>query len=286
MQVISGRLVPVSILITCVLLSCKNAGIEDPEPLQQETLLYEIDQRTYISTVFGAVIRPVNVCLPSDYDTLSGLLPVLYLLHGAGGDEFSWIRDGHIVEKLSSLYDEGSISPMVVVTMANLPIGSNFMGVGPEGDPFVQEFVTDIMPFIEDNYRASFLREYRAIGGLSAGGIQTLNLGLFFPDSFGYVYPMSTGYFESGLDTLNSEHYDDVLDNPEINNLIEFTLSCGSNDWLFYNPIDPDNTLFQKTLNLLDDHGIQYESVIDEGYFHSWKYWRLCFDRLILEVFQ
>ena len=183
-RIISGFVILILIFIAFLFLSCKNAGIEDPEPM--EPLLYEVVSRTYLSTVFNTIVRPIRICLPSDYDALTELLPVLYLLHGAGGYESSWINEGNIVEKLSNLYGNESIPPMIVVTTANLPIGSNFMGVGPDGDPFVREFVTDIIPFIEEMYRVS--PDSRIIAGLSFGGLFAAHVLFTEPELFqGYI---------------------------------------------------------------------------------------------------
>jgi enterochelin esterase-like enzyme len=173
-----------------------------PPPFNQDPVHYNMISVTYPSTTFDQLTRSLNVCLPSDYDSIDGELPVLYLLHGASGDKNSWVRGADIVTRLSDKYAYRIIGPMIVVMPSCEPPGSNFQGVGPDGDLFVKEMVTDIIPFIEKNFKASPDRENRAIAGYSAGGMQTLNLALFFPEKFDYVYPMSTGYFFMALNTL------------------------------------------------------------------------------------
>lgn len=283
-----GRII--GLIITCFIvfgiISCQDNSVESTR--KPTAASYRVESATYISSVVPGASRQLNICLPSNYQQLRGPLPVLYLLHGAVGNESSWIEGGQIVHKLSTLYKQGAIFPLIVVTPANMAMGSNYRAVGPVGpggDRYVQEFVDDLIPFIEANYKASSQREDRALAGLSAGGIQTLNLGLFFPEKFGYVYPLSTGYSEEGADTLRSGYYDAVLNNPEINRFKKFTLYCGANDEIFYNTTDPENTLLGKTLKIFDDHDIHYQAVIDAGYIHSWAYWQLCFDRFIQAIF-
>lgn len=252
-------------------------------------LSYMVEDATYTSSVIANTPRKIKVCLPSDYNKLQINLPVLYLLHGGQGDENSWIDYGWIVQKLTARYKEGIIFPMVVVTVANMDIGSDYRSPGlgsAEGDRYVQEFVKDLIPFIESKYQVSTQRKDRAVAGLSAGGIQTLNLALFHPEKFGYVYPLSAAYFEEALDTLNSGKYDDVLANPQINQFRKFILYCGSEDGIFYAAGDAENSLLVRTLQLFDDHNINYQSVVDAGYIHSWDYWQLCFDRFVTTLFQ
>jgi|WetSurSiteA1Bulk_404760.scaffolds.fasta_scaffold00469_2 enterochelin esterase-like enzyme len=267
--------------LSAILLSCKkqddDGGLPDND--HPGVLYYEAEYQHYTSTTFDNSSRPLVICLPSDYDTITVKLPVLYLFHGYGGSESSWIVDGHITGKLSAAYEAGVIGPMIVVMPLCEPQGSNFSGVGPDGDAFVREMVVDIIPYIESHYHVSTERRHRAVGGLSAGGMQTLNLALFYPELFDYVYPMSTGYMDAARTEIETGVYDAMLNNPEINNIKKFTFSIGKQDFLFY------GSHFQATLDLLDTYGIQYDYWEADGG-HDWIFWQLSLDTLLPEIFR
>jgi Domain of unknown function (DUF5597)/Putative esterase len=107
-------------------------------------------------------------------------------------------------------------SQRVEMPAGHTPIMRFSMGAGADQDPFIQDLMKDIIPFVEQNYRVSPQREHRAIAGLSMVGVQTLNTALWYPEKFGYVYPMSTGYLPDAIKELE-EKYASVLKNPAIN---------------------------------------------------------------------
>jgi len=267
----------ISLIISCQGKTRENIRSEETQDNTYEALHYEVVSVSYISNGLGGIKRNLNICLPSDYDTITHNLPALYLFHGYGGDESSWIGSGNLLQSLNQAYRSGRMVPMVVVLPFCEPEGSNFTGVGPEGDLFVKEVVEDIIPFVESNYKVSTLRENRAVGGLSAGGMQTLNLALFFPELFGYVYPMSTCFQNYALNALSSGEYDNILNNPEINNFKKFLISMGIQDAM-YNQC-------QKTLQFLDDHNIHYNYWESEGG-HEWPVWSLNFEYMLVELFR
>ena len=139
------------------------------------------------------------------------------------------------------------------------------MGAGPEQDPFCQDLVKDIIPFIESNFKVSPKREHRAIAGLSMGGVQTLNLALWYPEKFSYVYPMSTGYFPPVIKELE-EKYSSVLKNPAINQFKLFTIGAGKADAL----VMQNN---KNTMDLFTKMGIKFNYVETEGS-HTFLVWR------------
>src|SRR5690606_3396586 len=152
---------------------------------------------------------------------------------------------------LDNLYAAGKLKPMIVVMPAgHTPVSGNSMGAGPAGDPFCRDFTEDIVPFIEKTFPVSGKREDRAIAGLSMGGIQTLNLALWNPRLFGYVYPMSTGYFENLIKEIEEKHLD-VLKNPSVNEFNRFVLGIGKDDFA--------NANNQNTMNLLKKNGVKFE---------------------------
>jgi enterochelin esterase-like enzyme len=199
--------------------------------------------------------RRMHVYLPPHFAELRGKLPVLYLLHGGGDNDLSWTSAAQINLVLDNLYAEGKLKNMIVVMPAgHVPTQTRVllsMGVGPDHDPFIKDFLTDIMPFVEKTYPVSTKREDTAIAGFSMGGVQTLNLALWHPEKFGYVYPMGTGYFPDGIKEL-AEKDVAILQNIAKNPFKQLEFGQGKTDTL-----SAANNL--ATRKLFDQFGIKYE---------------------------
>ncbi|MDP2898546.1 MAG: alpha/beta hydrolase-fold protein [bacterium] len=147
--------------------------------------------------------RQMLVYTPPSYST-DHKYPVLYLLHGIGGNEREWQRACSADNVLDNLLADGKIQPMIVV----FPDGNASRGVGGQGQgagmgagarggpgggfggwgtPFENDLIKDIIPYIESHYSVYSDREYRALAGLSMGGGQSLNIGLANLDTFAWV---------------------------------------------------------------------------------------------------
>jgi enterochelin esterase-like enzyme len=148
----------------------------------------------YYSTALKAD-RRLHVYLPPGYETSTRKYPVFYLLHGAGDSDDSWSTVGRAGFILDTLIASRKAKPMIVV----MPAGHTRAPGNPLGgagtDPFVNDFVTDIMPLVQKNYRASTDRSQTAIAGLSMGGNQTLNIAVAHLEKFGYIGVYSSGLF-------------------------------------------------------------------------------------------
>jgi enterochelin esterase-like enzyme len=224
-----------------------------------------VEKVLYKSETLDGVTRRLHVYLPPNYDE-SQVLPVLYLLHGGGDNDASWTTAGHANLILDNLYAEGTIEPMIVVMPAgHTHIPGFFMGAGYEQDPACRDLVHSVIPFIEANYPVQADREHRAIAGLSMGGIQTINTALWNPTLFGYVFPMSTGYFPPNIKDIK-ENYKEVMTNKEINNFKKFKIYMGGEKDIAY----------QNNLNMMemfDGFGIKYEYQ-NGAYAHTFREWR------------
>jgi enterochelin esterase-like enzyme len=143
-----------------------------------------VEIRTYDSRVTGSA-RQVYVYTPPGYAAGTATLPVLYLLHGADGEDRSWTTLGRAHTILDNLLADGRIRPMIVVMPYGYAYGWD-AGASPEKqqDDFLADLKTELIPFVEANYRVSGQREHRALAGLSRGGSQTLNIGLRHLDLF------------------------------------------------------------------------------------------------------
>jgi enterochelin esterase family protein len=134
---------------------------------------------------------------------------VLYLLHGNGETQSGWVANGRANIILDNLIAEEKAEPMVVVMPHGHPVQSASVGpfavVPPAGEPgmlnftlFTRELLGEIVPFVERTYRVYKDAEHRAIGGLSMGAFQSVEIGLAHPDLFRYVLAYSGGFGSLG----------------------------------------------------------------------------------------
>ncbi|WP_442888003.1 alpha/beta hydrolase [Congregicoccus parvus] len=151
-----------------------------------------IEPFEYESAVTGTR-RKANVYLPPGYDE-SRRYPVLYLLHGIGGDETEWIRFANPDELFDNLIADGRAVPMVVV----MPNGRAIPDDRAEGNAFTpekvagfaafeQDLLENLIPAVEKRFAVLGDREHRALAGLSMGGGQTFNFGLGNLDRFAWI---------------------------------------------------------------------------------------------------
>jgi enterochelin esterase family protein len=147
----------------------------------------------YYSSALKA-FRRMHVYTPPGYETNSKKYPVFYLLHGAGDSDDSWSTVGRAGFILDNLISAKSAKAMIVVMPAGHTRAAGNPITSAPGDPFVDDFVKDVMPYVEKNYRVATDRASTAIAGLSMGGSQTLNIAMAHPDRFAYI-----GVYSSGL---------------------------------------------------------------------------------------
>ncbi len=183
----------------------------------------------YDSTTVG-MKRKAQVYMPPGYST-EQKYPVLYLLHGIGGDENEWTRGGAANMILDNLFADKKAAPMIVV----LPNGRAGKDLSPR-DPipkqspafaaFEKDLLNDLIPFIEKTYSVKTGRESRALAGLSMGGGQSLNFGLVHLETFAWV-----GGFSSAT---NTKPAGELLKDPEdaTKKLKLLWVSCGDKDRL------------------------------------------------------
>ena len=155
----------------------------------------------YPSSWKGMKYRRMTVYTPPAYDdNASTRYPVLYLLHGSGGDENAWIEAGRAAQILDNLIAKGLATPMIVV----MPNGLADWQAAPGADVnfnreptarnvnsmmgrFENTFLTDVVAFVDKRYRTVRQQSGRAIAGLSLGGLHTIFISANTPSSFGYV---------------------------------------------------------------------------------------------------
>ena len=158
----------------------------------------------YESKALG-VNRYLWIYTPPNYDASTRKYPVLYLLHGNGETQTGWVTNGRANIILDNLIAEGKAEPMLVVMPHGHPIQSasvgSFAAVPPVGEPtmlnftlFTKDLLEQIIPMVERSYRVYTDADHRAIGGLSMGAFQSVEIGLAHRDRFGYVLAYSGGF--------------------------------------------------------------------------------------------
>jgi len=173
--------------------------------------------------------RKMNVYTPPGYST-DRKYPVLYLLHGIGGDETEWQRFAQPDVMLDNLIADGKAEPMIVVmpngrAQKNDRAEGNVMQHAPAFAVFERDLLDDVIPAIEARYSTFQDRDNRALAGLSMGGGQSLNFGLGHLDTFGWV-----GGFSSAPNTKPAS---ELLPDPEAAKKLHLLwLSCGNRDGL------------------------------------------------------
>ncbi|HEY1309037.1 MAG TPA: alpha/beta hydrolase-fold protein [Vicinamibacterales bacterium] len=153
-----------------------------------------VTEVTYYSATLRA-FRRMHIYTPPGYETGSKKYPVFYLLHGAGDSDDSWSTVGRAGFILDNLISAKTARPMIVVMPAGHTRGPAVNTLPATGtDPFIADFVDDVMPYVQNNYRVLTDRNHTAIAGLSMGGSQTLNVAIPHLEKFAYI-----GVYSSGL---------------------------------------------------------------------------------------
>ena len=234
--------------------------------------------------------RRMTVYTPAGYETSGKRYPVLYLLHGMGGDEEAWISLGRTAQILDNLIAQGKAKPMIVVmpngnASQEAAPGESSRGMVPptmqlpktmEGS-YEQAF-PEIVKFIDKNYRTIKSKSGRAIAGLSMGGFHSLHNSKQYPDMFNYI-----GLFSAAI-MPNKEVSSPIYENMEGKLKVQFDknpalywIAIGKTDFLY-----KANEEYRK---LLDEKGYKYtyyES--DEG--HIWKNWRIYLTEFVPMLFR
>ena len=223
-----------------------------------------IDTITYNSRTVGSA-RKALIYTPPGY-LKDKKYPVLYLLHGIGGDEMEWFINGHPEVILDNLYAENKLEPMIVVfpngrAMKDDRATGNIMAPDKVQAfaTFEQDLIKDLIPFIEKSYPVFKDREHRAIAGLSMGGGQSLNFGLGNLDKFAWV-----GGFSSAPNTKKPEELvPDPLKAKELLKLL--WISCGDKDGLI--------PFSRRMHDYLKANNVPHIYYVDHGY-HDFKVWK------------
>jgi enterochelin esterase-like enzyme len=217
----------------------------------------------------------MNVYTPPDYST-DKRYPVLYLLHGIGGDETEWQRFAKPEVMLDNLIADGKAVPMIVVmpngrAQKNDRAEGNVMASAPAFAVFEKDLLDDVIPTIESRYRVHTDRGNRAIAGLSMGGGQSLNFGLNHLDRFAWV-----GGFSSAPNTKPPEEL--IPDTQKLKDQLRILwLSCGNKDGLI--------RVSQRLQRYLKESDVPHIWNVD-SHGHDATHWRNNLYHLLQKLFQ
>ncbi len=219
--------------------------------------------------------RRMHVYTPPGYENGEGRFPVFYLLHGASDCDDSWTTVGRAGFILDNLIAEQKAKPMVVVMPAGHTGAFNFGGPRRAVDEFGEDFLTDVMPYIEKNYRVHTDRAHRAMAGLSMGGGQSLSIGIPHLEKFAYLGVFSSGIFgitgrgRGGKQPPGpsfEEQHQAILDDAELKDGLKlFWFATGKNDFLVETS--------RATVEMFKKHGFDVIYKETEGA-HTWIVWR------------
>ena len=209
------------------------------------------------------VKRPAVVYTPPGYMTSDAAYPVLYLVHGAGDREDGWTAIGRAHYILDNLIAAGEAEPMIIV----MPLGHTPPRAAADmlaNTDFSDDLLTDLVPFIEANFRTVNERGARAMAGLSMGGAHTMSTGLVNPEIFAYVGIFSMGLMSAErIEAFEARNAAALTRASESMKLVYYAM--GKTDFL-YRSVAPTRAVFEK-------YGIAHLYVESDGG-HTWANWR------------
>ena len=230
--------------------------------------------------------RRMTVYLPAAYDGKKAF-PVMYLLHGHGGDETAWGDLGRASQIMDNLIAEGKCVPMIVVMPNGNPTCNAAPGwwhegmYTPDGNAFnqrgakasMEESFMDIVNYVDSHYKTIKKRSGRAVTGLSMGGGHTFGISRLYPETFDYYGLQSAAARVQQNDAKFNEQMTRLFSSkPKL-----FWIAIGKEDFL----IQQNNGLRQ----YLDEHKYPYEYYENDGG-HIWRNWRIYLTMFAQKIFR
>ena len=238
--------------------------------------------------------RRLTVYTPAGYEkNAKTRYPVLYVLHGIGGDEDAWVTQGRATQILDNLIARGQAKPMIVVfTNGNIsqeaaPLENSTgydrptMSLPQTMEGTFESSFPEVVKFIDANYRTIAKKQSRAICGLSMGGFHTLYITLNNPDMFNY-----SGMFSAAIGTGSEERaaHKEIYADMDAKLATYFSkkpallwIGIGNSDFL----IQANNDFRKK----LDAAGYPYEYMETDGG-HIWRNWRIYLSEFVPKLFK
>ena len=223
--------------------------------------------------------RRITIYTPPGYENSKTSYPVLYLLHGMGGDEEAWATLGRATQIIDNLIAEGKAKPMIIVMPNGNVAQEAAPGESSEGfykpnfrlpntmDGKYEETFIDIINFVDKNYRTIKNKSGRAIAGLSMGGYHSFHISRYYPNMFDYVGLFSAAIMPNENATSKVyENIDATLLKQKQNGYKLYWIAIGKEDFLY-----KANVEYRDKLDKMNFNHIYRES---EGG-HTWRNWRI-----------
>lgn len=225
--------------------------------------------------------RRVNVYTPAGYENSKKKYPVFYLLHGNACDENSWLDLGRAAQILDNLIAQGKAEPMIVVMTNGNPaqqaapayFGDTYTNANTmPGIAAFPDTFSEVIAFVESNYRTINKKEGRAIAGFSMGGGHTFTISKDMPNTFDYV-----GLFSAAGSNISRDEEKAKLLTMKKNGYKLYYIGCGTDDFLYRNVL-----AYNKQL---DDIGFKYYYRETSGG-HTWGPWRIFLSEMVPMLFK
>lgn len=220
--------------------------------------------------------RRMVVYTPAEYEDSTRSYPVLYLLHGMGGDEEAWIATGRMAEIMDNLIAAGKAEPMIVVMTNGCTKHTAAPGYSAEGmwrpymsgsmDGSFESLFPGIVEWVDAHYRTTATKSSRAIAGLSMGGFHAMQISKAYPAIFDYVGLFSAAIFRGEEGVALYEDLEEKLARQFGEGVSLYWIAIGRDDFLY-----EENTRYRA---LLDTASYPYTYRESDGG-HTWRNWRV-----------
>jgi len=259
----------------------KSSGIEIPEGTEgdyyrfNKNILHGQIRSIYYWSDINGLERHCNVYVPAEYEqNPTKQYPVLYLLHGWGEDENGWSNQGHLGNIMDGLIASGKAVPMIVVMDCG-DIKTNSDVRHASINDVTQIYIKDLMPFIEKTFRTKNDRQFRAMAGLSRGGMQTTMTVFPNMDKFAWIGTFSGFFMGMRRPGDNTQPDMKAMVETAFNGVFKDADAFNKQMKLLFISTGTEERTPKEAVDALKDHGIKnivyHES---QGTAHEWLTWR------------
>jgi enterochelin esterase-like enzyme len=223
---------------------------------------------TIDSQVLGVQMK-YSVYLPEGYDGQT-TLPVLYMLHGMGDDQNSWLDKGNLAALTSAAITNSEVGKMVVIMPDAMQ--TFYCNGFQNGLNYEDYFFNELVPAVEAMFNVGKDRSKRAIGGLSMGGFGTLYYAVQHRDMFCCAYAMSPACYIDGLPNLF-----ELYPGAPASELPDLTMEVGTEDTSVY-------TMCPWLAGTIQPLGLANFEYIERPGVHDWKFWKECYPKFMTKL--